>query len=75
MGHERVDAVLAVARGERYLNPSPAVEMVQREGEEEALRLLAQGLSHKEVADRLAVSAKNVATYRERGMEKLGQGI
>jgi len=40
--------------------------------EEEVLRLLAQGLSHKEVAERLGISEKTVATYRERGMEKLG---
>ena len=32
---------------------------------------MAQGLSHKEVAERLAISEKTVATYRERGMEKL----
>ncbi|GAA5334788.1 MULTISPECIES: response regulator transcription factor [Thermus] len=82
--HELLDAVLAVARGERYLNPSLAMrlamEMVQGEvkeeglspREEEVLRLLAQGLSHKEVAERLAISEKTVATYRERGMEKLG---
>lgn len=82
--HELLDAVLAVARGERYLNPSLAMrlamEMVREEAkeaalsprEEEVLRLLAQGLSHKEVAERLAISEKTVATYRERGMEKLG---
>jgi two-component system response regulator NreC len=40
--------------------------------EEEVLRLLAQGLSHKEVAEKLGISEKTVATYRERGMEKLG---
>ncbi len=82
--HELLDAVLAVARGERYLNPALAVrlamEMVQEavdEGtlsprEEEVLCLLAQGLSHKEVAEKLGISEKTVATYRERGMEKLG---
>jgi DNA-binding NarL/FixJ family response regulator len=81
---ELLDAVLAVARGERYLNPSLAMrlamEMVREEEEEEALspreeevlRLLAQGLSHKEVAEQLSISEKTVATYRERGMEKLG---
>jgi len=82
--HELVDAVLAVARGERYLNPALAMrlamEMAREEvseaslspREEEVLRLLAQGLSHKEVAERLGISEKTVATYRERGMEKLG---
>lgn len=79
---ELLDAVLAVARGERYLNPSLAMrlamEMVREEEgalsprEEEMLRLLAQGLSHKEVAEQLGISEKTVATYRERGMEKLG---
>ncbi|WP_448567959.1 response regulator [Thermus sp.] len=81
---ELLDAVLAVARGERYLNPTLAMrlamEMVREEAleaplsprEEEVLRLLAQGLSHKEVAERLGISEKTVATYRERGMEKLG---
>lgn len=80
---ELLDAVLAVARGERYLNPSLAMrlamEMVREEKEEgvlspreeEVLRLLAQGLSHKEVAEQLGISEKTVATYRERGMEKL----
>ncbi len=82
--HELLDAVTALARGERYLNPSLAMrlamEMVREEPaeeplsprEEEVLRLLAQGLSHKEVAERLAISEKTVATYRERGMGKLG---
>lgn len=81
---ELLDAVLALARGERYLNPALAMrlamEMVREEGEEEplspreeeVLRLLAKGLSHKEVAEHLSISEKTVATYRERGMEKLG---
>ena len=81
---ELLDAVLAVVRGERYLNPALAMrlamEMAREEvseaslspREEEVLRLLAQGLSHKEVAERLGISEKTVATYRERGMEKLG---
>ncbi|MFM9421109.1 response regulator [Thermus scotoductus] len=81
---ELLDAVLALARGERYLNPALAMrlamEIVREEGEEEplspreeeVLRLLAKGLSHKEVAEHLSISEKTVATYRERGMEKLG---
>ncbi len=80
---ELLDAVLAVARGERYLNPALAmrlaIELVRESAEEaplspreEVLRLLAQGLSHKEVAEKLGISEKTVATYRERGMEKLG---
>jgi two-component system response regulator NreC len=77
---ELLDAVLAVARGERYLNPALAMrlamELVRESAEEaplspreeEVLRLLAQGLSHKEVAEKLGISEKTVATYRERGM-------
>lgn len=40
--------------------------------EQEVLQLVALGHTSKEIADRLAVSAKTVDTYRARGMEKLG---
>lgn len=42
------------------------------EREQEVLQLVALGHTSKEIADRLAVSAKTVDTYRARGMEKLG---
>jgi DNA-binding NarL/FixJ family response regulator len=40
--------------------------------EERVLRLLAEGYSTKEVAERMAVSVKTVETYKARGMEKIG---
>jgi two-component system response regulator NreC len=40
--------------------------------EAEVLRLLAQGHTHQEVADQLALSIKTVETYRKRLHEKLG---
>jgi len=42
----------------------------EREGE--VLRLIARGLSNKEIAAKLDVSIKTIETYKARGMEKLG---
>jgi two-component system response regulator NreC len=42
------------------------------EREREVLRLVAQGHTNQQVADRLALSVKTVETYRARLMEKLG---
>ena len=41
------------------------------EREQDVLRLLAQGYTSKEVADRLAIGAKTVDTYKRRASEKL----
>jgi len=40
--------------------------------EADVLRLVALGYTNSEIAERLAISAKTVETYRARGMEKLG---
>ena len=40
--------------------------------EAETLRLIAQGLSNKEIARRIDVSVKSVETYKARAAEKLG---
>ncbi|KQO65792.1 LuxR family transcriptional regulator [Methylobacterium sp. Leaf87] len=40
--------------------------------EAETLRLIAQGLSNKEIARRINVSVKSVETYKARAAEKLG---
>jgi DNA-binding CsgD family transcriptional regulator len=40
--------------------------------EAEVIRLLAEGHTNQEVADRLAVSVKTAETYRKRLTEKLG---
>ena len=53
--------------------PSNAAEQRKRlsRREAEVLRLLAQGHTNQEVADRLAVSIKTIETYRKRLHEKL----
>ena len=87
---ELLSAIRATHRGETYLAPSLARDMVQEvlgrkvrkgnaqvpgdtlsEREREVLRLVAQGHTNQEIADRLFISAKTVATYRARLMEKL----
>ena len=42
------------------------------EREEAVLRLVAEGLRNKEIADRLGVGIKSVETYRKRLLKKLG---
>lgn len=81
---ELLDAVLAVARGEHYLPQDLLYRMIQAkanrrpgpevltERELHVVRLLAQGLSYKEIATLLGISEKTVATHRERAGEKLG---
>ena len=84
---ELVGAIRAVQRGEAFLHPSMAKFLVEEfaeggpsgavEGqpltdrENEVLRLIAEGFSYKEMADRLGISGKTVETYRERIKEKL----
>lgn len=83
-GEELVRAVRAVAGGGVYLDPAVAGKALPgpaapgKEGgslsqrEEEVLRLIAWGLSNKEVATQLAISTKSVETYKVRAAEKLG---
>ncbi|MBI5627746.1 MAG: response regulator transcription factor [Candidatus Rokubacteria bacterium] len=84
---ELIGAIRAIQRGEAFLHPSMAKFLVEeyraekatgptegqalsdREGE--VLRLIAEGLSYKEMAERLGISVKTVETYRERIKEKL----
>jgi DNA-binding NarL/FixJ family response regulator len=83
-----VHAVRVVARGDVYLDPSVTAVVLGKlarthlpgkdarlelsEREAEVLRLIAQGHSNKEIADRLKISIKTVETYKARSMEKLG---
>lgn len=85
---ELIDAVRAVCQGEVYLNPSMAQKLVQgylnlvewntEDGlslsprEKEILRLLAEGYSSKEIAEKLVVSSSTVHTHRSNLMSKLG---
>lgn len=85
---ELVNAVRVVARGEVYLYPTMAHHLVQdylsRVGgnaasdpslsprEKEILKLLAEGYSGKEIAEKLVVSPSTVHTHRSNLMSKLG---
>jgi two-component system response regulator NreC len=84
---ELIGAIRAIQRGEAFLHPSMAKFLVEEYAENKAtgtpedqplsdregevLRLIAEGLSYKEMADRLGISVKTVETYRERIKEKL----
>ncbi|PYQ06132.1 MAG: DNA-binding response regulator [Acidobacteria bacterium] len=81
-------AIEAVARGERYLSPRAVETVLDDQGqrlergrtkydlltdrEREVLKLLADGLSVKEIATRLERSAKTVEVHKYNLMRKLG---
>ena len=84
---ELVRAIRVVANGRIYLSPEVAETVVASyrstprptlrpaalsERECEVLRLLAEGLSTKEIAARLGLSVKTIASHREHLMQKLG---
>jgi DNA-binding NarL/FixJ family response regulator len=83
---ELVRAVRAVARGETYVDPRVAGSVLRRqtfspkrpaiselsERETEIIRLIARGLSNKEIAGRLSVSEKTVKNHISRIFTKLG---
>ena len=84
---ELVRAVRVVAAGESYVDPAITAQllrMTQRraaasgasasalsEREAEVVRLLAEGLTMKEMAQRLSLSPRTLETYRARALEKL----
>lgn len=85
---ELIKAVRVVARGEVFLYPTMAQKLLRdylgRVGsyantdpqlsprEEQILRLLAEGYSNKEIAERLVISPSTVYTHRGNLMHKLG---
>lgn len=85
---ELIEAIRTVYRGEVFLYPAATKLLVdgyldrsQRDGdpydglterEREVLKLVAEGYSGTEIAERLVISPKTVDTYRERIMQKLG---
>jgi DNA-binding NarL/FixJ family response regulator len=85
---EVIDAVRAVMKGGSYFSPPVAREIVEqvrspRRGssepfttlsgrEREVLRLIADGLSAKEIATDLGISSKTVEAHRTSLMRKLG---
>lgn len=82
---ECITAILKVARGQVYLSPEIATAMAlsQRSAgstcanpalshrERQVLQLLAEGLSTRDIAERLHISGKTVSTHREHIMNKL----
>ena len=84
---EVLEAIHAVMRGESYFSPPVAREIVdqlrtpQRSGdpflmlscrEREVLHQIAEGLSAKEIASQLRISAKTVDAHRTSVLRKLG---
>ena len=82
-----LDAIRGVLVGGLYVDPAIATDVFPTSGrkrrsaggasalterEAEVLKLVALGLTNKEIAARLDVSAKSVETYRARGAAKIG---
>jgi two-component system response regulator NreC len=81
-----VDAVRAVAAGERYVHPALGARLITAESEErkraesdplsererEVLRLLALGHTNQEIAAQLYISVRTAETHRAHIMQKLG---
>ena len=76
-------AIRAVCDGKRYTSSSllseeithkapPASANLLSAREKEIVSLIADGLSSREIAERLCISVKTVETHRARIMEKLG---
>lgn len=82
---ELLSAFARIMSGKRYVSPDLAEALVDRSAASQAtpaharlstreflvLRLLAQGLSNADIAERLFLSPKTVSTYRTRILEKL----
>ncbi len=76
-------AIRSVASGGKFISPSISEKVLNsctaKEGENhiltvresEILRLIASGLSNKQIADKLCISVKTVETHRARIMQKL----
>jgi two-component system NarL family response regulator len=83
---ELINAVRAIIAGKRYLSPSvapillgrlqssepslPILDLLTRR-EREVLRLIAQGATGKEIAERLGISPKTAQVHRENLKQKL----
>lgn len=85
LGHEELMAAInSVRMGRQYLGPGLDVELVREHldggdvsvpaltaRELEVLRLIAQGLKNREIADTLSIAIKTVETHRTKIMQKL----
>jgi two-component system response regulator NreC len=83
---ELINAIRAVSRGKRYVSPSIAPLLLGRlkspcpassildvltRREREVLRLIGQGATSKEIAERLGISPKTAQVHRENLKQKL----
>lgn len=78
---ELVLAIRTIHRGARYVSPPVGAKLLEAangrsltERERQVLRLLAQGLSNKEIAFQVNVSESTVKTHVAAVIEKLGVG-
>ncbi|MBN1290087.1 MAG: response regulator transcription factor [Actinobacteria bacterium] len=83
---ELVSAIRKVASGGRYITESVAERLAAQvdktpvdmphemlsDRELQVIRMVAQGLEIKEIAEKLSISASTVRTYRERIINKMG---
>ncbi len=73
---ELLDALRAVAEGDRVVDPRHPARTTQRGAlsprEREVLRLVARGLTNREIADQLDVGSETVKTLVARAFAKLG---
>ncbi len=78
---EMVRAFRAAVSGETYVHPRLGAALAGGESSEgaplserelEVVRLIADGFTNPEIADRLEVAERTVKTYRARAIEKLG---
>jgi two-component system, NarL family, response regulator NreC len=66
-------ALMSRSYGMAEVTPGkPSVHAPLSEREEEVLRLIAWGLSNKEIAHRLALSVKTIESYKATALQKLG---
>ena len=76
-GDTPIDPSMAKALVEEYVDPDGNLnhgsEVMRKltDREEEVLKMLAQGFTNRETADRLSVSVKTIETHRSHIMEKL----
>jgi two-component system invasion response regulator UvrY len=85
-GHELVKGIEAALRGSKYITPSIAEKLAIHIGKDQdgavhealsdrefqVMRLLAEGLTVKEVGNELSLSVKTISTYRTRILKKTG---
>jgi DNA-binding NarL/FixJ family response regulator len=69
-GRQVIDAAIAGKATELATSEPPPTDMLS-EREIDVLRLLAQGFTSKEIADRLSIGVKTVETYKSRATVKL----